>query len=55
MAADPFAAIEESAKAVAALTGIRSQFIEAGWSEVNAELAVIEMIRLSIAQAKAKG
>lgn len=38
-------AIEESQNAVAALTGMKKQFIESGWSEIGAEQAVIAMIQ----------
>lgn len=38
-------AMEETATAVAMMTGIRAQYIEAGWSPANAELMVIESLR----------
>lgn len=40
-------AMDEAATAVAVLTGIRAQFIEAGWTQVTAEIAVLEMFRAS--------
>lgn len=39
--------LTESANAIAMLTGIRAQLINAGWSEHNAELIVLEMLRAS--------
>lgn len=36
--------LEESATAIAAFTGMKKQFIEAGWAEHNAEQAVIAMM-----------
>lgn len=40
-------AMETARDAVAALTGMRQQFIEAGWSPENAELMVVEILRAS--------
>lgn len=40
-----FAMQDEIAKFVAGMTGAKAQFVEAGWSETNAELLVIEMFR----------
>jgi hypothetical protein len=37
----------ESQKAVAALTGMKQQFINAGWSEPVAEQMVVEIFRKS--------
>ena len=39
--------MEESQNAVAALTGMKTQFIENGWSEIGAEQAVIAMLQQS--------
>lgn len=36
---------EQMATAVASLTGMKAQFIAAGWSEAHAELATIEVLR----------
>ncbi|SEE82939.1 hypothetical protein SAMN04489740_2701 [Arthrobacter alpinus] len=36
---------EQVATAVASLTGVKAQFIKAGWSAPNAELATIELLR----------
>ena len=37
--------LDESARAVAALTGVRQQFIDAGWTPEHAEEAVLIMLR----------
>jgi hypothetical protein len=36
---------EQAAIGIAALTGIKKQLVDAGWSEHSAELVVIEMLR----------
>lgn len=36
--------LEETANSVAACTGIKQQFIDAGWDEHNAEQMVIAML-----------
>ena len=36
--------LEQSADAVAAFTGIKAQFVEAGWDERAAEQMVIQML-----------
>ena len=41
---DQFEFIEKSQKFVSALTGVKQQFIDAGWSEPAAERAAISMI-----------
>ncbi len=38
---------EQAAVGVASLTGLKRQLVDSGWSEHNAELAVIEIIRKS--------
>jgi hypothetical protein len=38
-------AMQETAKAVAAYTGIKRQFTESGWSDEGAEGMVIAMLR----------
>jgi len=40
-------AMEQAATAVAAMTGIKRQFIDAGWNEHNAEKATIELLATS--------
>jgi len=37
-------AMEAAAQTVAAYTGVKQQFVDSGWSEHNAELAVIALI-----------
>jgi len=44
---DLLKALSDTADGVAAMTGVKAQFIEAGWSEPNAELMVLEMLRAS--------
>lgn len=39
------ALMEQTADTVAAFTGIKQQFVDAGWSERNAEMFVIELFR----------
>lgn len=45
--------LDETAKTVAAMTGMKAQFVNAGWNEHNAEKAVLAIIaNASGAQAK---
>jgi hypothetical protein len=37
--------LDEAGAAVAALSGVKAQFIAAGWSEQGAEQMTIEMLR----------
>lgn len=46
------AVLDESAKAVATMTGIKAQFVNAGWDERNAEKAVLAMFENSTVQAR---
>lgn len=39
--------MEEAQDAVAALTGIKTQFMENGWTEIGAEQAVLVMLQQS--------
>lgn len=39
------AAIEQAAVYIATLTGMKQQFMDAGWSELVAEHMVFEMVR----------
>jgi hypothetical protein len=39
------AGLEEITMAIAAFTGIKAQFVEAGWDERVAEFMVLEMLR----------
>lgn len=41
---DLFIVMEQAKTAVSALTGIKQQFIDAGWSDSNAEQAVVAML-----------
>jgi len=42
--------LDMSGDLVAAMTGIKQQFVAAGWDPRNAELMVIEMYRMAVAQ-----
>lgn len=41
---DPMAAMEKAKDAVAVLTGVKQQFIDAGWDQLHAERATIELL-----------
>lgn len=45
-------AVDDSALAIASLTGIKAQLVDQGWSETSAEQLVIEMFRLNNRGAK---
>jgi len=42
---DAFEALESYAEIIAVMTGVRNQFIEAGWSWPHAEIAALELFR----------
>lgn len=46
---DPLAFIEQTQQAVSAITGVKQQFIDAGWNEHNAERATIALLAVSSA------
>lgn len=51
-AEEALAGMEQTRQAVAALTGVRQQFIDAGWAPENAERMVIELLAAETAKAK---
>lgn len=44
-AVDPFQLIDDMAGVVEMFTGMKNQFVNAGWEPGNAELMVIEVMR----------
>lgn len=42
---DLFTIMDDFAKAVEIFTGFRQQFVAAGWSEANAELMVLQIMK----------
>ena len=41
------ALVEQTADVVAAMSGVKAQYVEAGWSNRGAEEMVLEMLRFS--------